>query len=291
MDATPVPRPVQTVTGPAFARATVHGVHAEAGTPVDSWVFKRAPFADPPVGRVVVVHGLGDAPPTWFPALRHAFPRHEIVLPAIPGMGRGPLPPGLDHLTFRATAAWLHGLLLDLADENIPTRVVGHSLGGWLLERAYLADPALARAFGPPVLVNNAGTWYDGVERERALLSPESEADVQRLLEHLYAHTPTIPREALSAMFTTMRSPAYRGLLWSTVREDFLSAADLCRLPPRTGIVWGIADRLVPAAAFATLRASIPEARVRELACGHAPHLEAPGRLVTALSDLLEVPL
>jgi pimeloyl-ACP methyl ester carboxylesterase len=263
----------------------------ETGLEVDSWIYQRAPLTpgDTPPLRVIVVHGLGDAPVTWFPSLRHALPRHELLLPALPGAGRGPLPDGLDHLDFRRTAGWLAQVLGGLADETTgEVRVIGHSLGGWLVARALLSDPGLAARYGPPVLINNAGTWYEEVEQERHMLSPRTLEDVDELLLNLYARPPELPIEALQSLLETMRSPSYRGLLWSTTEEDFLRPADIARLPAGTALVWGVADGLVPPVALEALKEHLRAPRVTELAfCGHAPHLEAPRKLVEVLARLI----
>ncbi len=275
----------------SFERRVEEAVPAGRGGPlVDTYVFRRKPpVGGPPRGRIIVVHGLGDAPVTWFPTLRGAFPEHELLLPALPGAGRGPLPKGLDHLTHAATVEWLTAIVHRLTADDLPTTLIGHSLGGWLTARALLVDSSLADRVGAPVLVNNAGTWYPDVERERRLLSPRRLEDVDELLDHIYATTPDLPVEALQALLDTTRSPGYRGLLLSTSEQDFLKPADIARLPPSTGVVWGVADRLVPPVAFETLRKSLRAPRVVTLdGVGHAPHIEASGRLLAALEGLVE---
>jgi pimeloyl-ACP methyl ester carboxylesterase len=260
------------------------------GTVVDSWLFTRAPLAlskDP--ARVVIVHGLGDAPVTWFSCLRNALSSCELVLPALPGAGRGPLPAGRDHLDFRRTVAWLTQVLGRLAREGEGRLVVvGHSMGGWLTARALLEDRSLMDVLEPPVLVNPAGTWYEGVERERELLSPRSLEDVDELLMQVYARPPEMPIEALQSLLETMQDPGYRGLLESTVESDFLHGPDLEALPQGMGLVWGLDDGLVPQEALRRLGSGLRSPRVVELAfCGHAPHLEAPRKMGEVLSRLV----
>jgi pimeloyl-ACP methyl ester carboxylesterase len=261
-----------------------------AGTTLDSWVFRRAPLGPAaPTLRLVILHGLGDAPVAWFPALRDAFPDAELVLPALPGAGRGPLPKGHDHLGFAATAAWTQQVLHRLVTDGPKTVLVGHSMGGWFVARALLSDPSLAARAGPPILVNTAGTWYDGVERERDLLSPKTLEDVDELTMHLYAREPDLPVEALAALLETMKDPSYQGLLWSTRIEDFLTGEELARLPRGTGLIWGTADRLVPPEAFDRLKRHLVDPRIVPIdGVGHAPHIEAPKRLVDAMTRLLE---
>jgi abhydrolase domain-containing protein 6 len=273
-----------------FEREVLEGVPLDgAGTTVDSWVFRRGPLEGGAAARrIVLLHGLGDAPVSWFRALRSAFPDAEVLLPAIPGAGRGPLPAGVDHLGFHATTAWTAQVLHRLAATDRGVAVVGHSMGGWFLARALLADPSLTRRMGPPILVNNAGTWYDGVARERELLSPRTLEDVDELTMHLYARDTEIPIEALQALLDTMQAASYRGLLHSTTEGDFLRPEDLRRLPQGTGLVWGLEDRLVPPEALARLREHVPAVRFVPLdGVGHAPHIEAPERLVAALEGLL----
>lgn len=295
-----VRQPGPTITPPAtrgdgsgarFDKRVLQDVPVDTeGTTVDSWLFTRAPLSGPRTDakRVIVVHGLGDAPVTWFSCLRHALEDCELVLPALPGAGRGPLPQGMDHLDFTRTKAWLSQVLGLLEEETQgDVVVIGHSLGGWLVARALLDDPSLAKRIRPPVLVNTAGTWYDGVERERELLSPRQLEDVDELLMQIYARPPEMPVEALQSLLETMQDPGYRGLLWSTSKEDFLRPGDIARLPERTGIVWGLKDRLVPSQAFETLRKNLRAPQVESIeSCGHAPHLEAPVKTAEVFSRL-----
>lgn len=285
------------MTERTFQKRVLDPVHVDSlDTQLDTWAFVRAPLeTDAPDGRLVFLHGLGDAPVTWFACLRHAFPRHELVLPALPGAGRGPLPPGHDHVSNKATTEWYAAVVDRLAANadtisDIPTRIIGHSLGGWITMRALVEHPDLERHVGAPVLVNTAGTWYEGVERERDLLSPKQLEDVDELLSHLYANPPNMPPVAMQALLDTMHAPSYRGLLWSTTKRDFLVPETLARLPTGTGIVWGTADTLVPPLALETLEAHVRDVRIERIPdCGHAPHLEAPTALVAALGRLLDI--
>lgn len=273
----------------SFVRQSYPDVTCGKGGDAEALVMRRAAL-ERPIGRVVVLHGLGDAPVSWFRCLRHALPRHELLLPALPGAGRGPLPPDRDHLTHKETRVWLSDLLERILEETEgPVRLVGHSLGGWLMSRAVLDTPHILERCGPHVLVNTAGTWYDGVERERHLLTPKTHEDVDELLSLLYADDPDLPIEVIDAMLKTMRSPSYQGLLQSTTEDDFLRPADLRRLPEGMGLVWGTEDGLVPPEAFALLKQHLRDPRVVTLeGVGHAPHMEAPERLAKVLEDLLD---
>ncbi|MBW3583892.1 MAG: alpha/beta hydrolase [Euryarchaeota archaeon] len=273
----------------SFVRHSYEEVTCGKGGDAEALVMRRAAL-EKPIGRVVVLHGLGDAPVSWFRCLKSALPRHELLLPAIPGAGRGPLPPGRDHLTHKETRVWLGDLLERILDETEgPVRLVGHSLGGWLMSRAVLDAPHILERCGPHILINTAGTWYDGVERERELLTPKTHEEVDELLSLLYADDPDLPIEVIDAMLKTMRSPSYQGLLRSTTKDDFLEPADLERLPEGMGLVWGEKDRLVPPEAFERLKEHLPAPRVVTLDdVGHAPHMEAPDRLAKVLEDLLD---
>ncbi len=291
----------ETRTTARFERIVLDDVPVAGVGWTQSYVFRRAPLAPTPDGgpprRFVLLHGLGDAPVSWFRCLASALPQHELLLPAIPGIGRAPLPDGRDHLTNAESALWLDGLLYRLDPNDLDPAfgpgsgidVAGHSLGGWLLARALLNQPDLGRFIDrPPILINNAGTWYEGIERERELLSPKRIEDLDDLFEHLYHEPPGLPVEALDALLRTMRSPSYEGILWNSHKADFLHDAQLGALPSGTGIVWGTSDRLVPPEALTQLEAHVPSPRIERIeACGHAPHFEAPDACREAIERLV----
>lgn len=292
-----------------FTRTVIEDVPAGAAGPCTSWVLHRDPLdyatqtKDEPAPRLVLLHGLGDAPVTWFRCLAEALPGHELVLPALPGAGRGPLPEGRDGLSHDESRDWYLGLLgrlgLDPDEPKAhdavheapapPTVLAGHSLGGWLTNRVLKARPGLFdRLAGPHLLINPAGTAYRGVETERDKLSPAHIEDVQGLMADLYATPPPMPKAAYEALLATMQSPSYRSLLETPTKETFMLWEDLAAMPPGVGVIWGLADRLVDPVALATLKDHLPDPRVVELpGCGHAPHLECPAALRDALARLV----
>ncbi len=91
-------------------------------------------------GRVLLVHGAGGDSYQWLPHLLPALwaAGFSVCAPTLPGHGRGGDPR-------RAQLDDLQACVTDSAERFAPTLIVGHSLGGYLVQRHLQTRPA-ARA-------------------------------------------------------------------------------------------------------------------------------------------------
>ena len=243
---------------------------------------------------IVFLHGIGGAARQFAPQLRHFAATHRPIAWDMPGYGSSaPLP----LVTMDALAASLGNFIAALGlDRPI---LVGHSIGGMIVQRLVATAPHIARAL---VLAQTSAAfggkdpaWADQFIRDRlgpldeghsmadlapamveALVAPN--ADPPALANHLalardcIAHTPTATyRDTILAM------------------PGFDMRAALPRIAVPTLLLAGSEDRNAPAPAMARMAEKIPGARYVLLeGVGHLAHLEQPARFNAALDAFLQ---
>lgn len=177
----------------------------------------------------------------------------------------------------------------------------GHSAGGAVVAEAALRAPHRVDGL---VLLSSAGLRAYGPGTEtaaRALLRPWL---LERSLEHLAmplldmvlveknAYTEKFVRDSLDRpKFPTLREMArvMSDFVPDLVRPTILDRAERFSMPVL--VLWGDADRLVPAESAAALSARLPHASLRLLSCcGHMPMIERPETVAREIAAFLGGP-
>jgi pimeloyl-ACP methyl ester carboxylesterase len=242
---------------------------------------------------ILLLHGVGGAARQFAPQLAHFGKTGRAIAWDMPGYG-GSVP--LPVVTIDALAAALGGFIRALGLER-PV-LVGHSLGGMIVQRLLTEAPHVASAV---VLAQTSAAfggrdpaWAENFLRERlgpldegrsmAELAPGMVAAMVgdgadpagiALAEDCLAHTPDATyRDSIQAM------PGF------DMREA------LARIAVPTLILAGSRDPNAPPAGMERMAARIPGARFVVLeGAGHLAHLEQPGRFNAAIEAFLqEVP-
>lgn len=238
---------------------------------------------------LVLVHGLGSsAMQDWGRLVPVLGRRYHVYAPDLPGFGRSDRPAAADYsipMQVEAVRAFMAAVGVSRA------RVVGNSMGGWIVARLAGEHPELVERL---VLVAPAGMRpVDGAPIPAEALLPRDEEGVRRLVAVVRHKPPPMP------------SFLVRDILGRRLREEWIIRRTLesmragrdwldgtlgrARMPVL--VVWGKQDRLIPVAYAAALQAEFEAAAVKLLdECGHVPMADCPDAFDPELESFLAAP-
>jgi pimeloyl-ACP methyl ester carboxylesterase len=233
-----------------------------------------------PVGFLAGLSGL----PNWSPFLDRLAERHRVVVPSLPGF-----PGALGHDRLDDIADWVTAVL-DLLDGAglYGADLIGASVGGMLAAEV----AALSRASVKHLVLIAPFGLYDDAEPSTDFFATTPEnlpgllaARTDRLAERV--SVPDGVDAAEWAIELTRAHTAAARLLWPFGERGL--GKRLHRITARTLIVWGTADRILPASyADRFARAIAGPTAVRTIeGAGHLVDVDAPEELATAVDEFL----
>ena len=239
---------------------------------------------------VLFLHGIGGAARQFAPQLAHFGRRYRAVAWDAPGYGgSAPLP----LVTMDALAAALAGFIAALGLDR-PV-LVGHSLGGMIVQTLVAHAPQCARAL---VLSQTSAAfggrdpaWAERFVRDRLapLDAGHTMADLApEVVRGMVGDDADAEGTAL-AMACLARTPeaTYRDTVLAMPGFDM--RAGLPRIGVPTLVLAGSRDGNAPAPAMQRMAERIPGARYVELeGVGHLAHVEQPARFNAELGVFLE---
>jgi pimeloyl-ACP methyl ester carboxylesterase len=205
---------------------------------------------------LVYLHGAGTV--TGFDALLPLAERFRLIVPVHPGFGESADDPAIDDVhDYRRH-------YLDLFDELglEQLSLIGHSMGGWIGSNFAIDHPERVRRL---VLVAPLGLKVDEHPTVDIFTIPGHEigAWLANDLSVFEGHVPVPPTpEFLADGYREMTSAAR--VLWARP-YDLKLARWLHRLTMPTLILWGDADRVIPAGQAPVWAEHIPGAEVKVL--------------------------
>jgi pimeloyl-ACP methyl ester carboxylesterase len=246
----------------------------------------------------ILVHGLGATKVSMLPTLAALARTHRAIAIDLPGFGDSVKPiRARYHAPYfaRAVVALLDALEIDRAD------LVGNSMGGRVAIEAGLRTPDRVRRLGllaPSLAWLRDRPWAPLlrlVVPQLGLIQPAP----RRLIETIVQRAiPTMQQDDWTAagvdeFLRSYLSPRGRAAFYAAARNIYLEEprgprglwTRLAELAPPSLFIWGRRDTLVPIAFANHVRRTLPSAEHLELACGHVPQLESPGRTHRALSQ------
>jgi pimeloyl-ACP methyl ester carboxylesterase len=257
---------------------------------------------DPPdesAETILMLHGFAAEKDAWTMFAPHLPGRYRLIVPDLAGCGDSSRRPdqSYDVVTqSRRLAAFMDALRLPRGQVH----VVANSMGGNIAARLAIDEPERFRSLTLIAPLGVVSPQPSDAERELASgrnpLIVESEADFDHLMELVFAEPPRVLSQRVVRRYLAERAIADSGFARKVFddlrrRPDWLQPTDLAKLTAPTLLMWGDADRVIPAASAAIWQQHLPNARIETLVgCGHAPMAERPAdaalALLTFLTDL-----
>jgi len=246
---------------------------------------------------VVLVHGLGGSTFSFRYTIPELAQHHRVVALDLRGFGYTERPADGDY-SLTAQATLVHQVMGRLGIER--AAVVGHSMGGNVALRLALDYPERVSRL---VLVD-AATDHEFLRRSHAAdlvmaaapilsLVTLQRARFRRNAIRAVVHDPAfVTPEVVEGYFRPLRMRGQArafALLARHVRRDAPLALEQVR--PRTLVLWGEHDRLVPLARGEELARRLPNARLEVVrSAGHLPLEEQPAICNRLLLEFLRPP-
>jgi pyruvate dehydrogenase E2 component (dihydrolipoamide acetyltransferase) len=247
------------------------------------WNYLDSGKEDGPV--VVLVHGFGGDLNNWMfttPALEGAMRVIAVDLPGHGASGKSVTIRAVDELA-KGLAAFLDAIGVDSA------HLVGHSLGGAVAALTALARPGLAESV---TLIASVGL---GEEIDESYLTgfigAERRKDLQAVVAKLFADQDMVSRDLVEGLLrfkrldgVTAALNALREAMIHEGRQRLSLLPDLVALNAPVRVIWGSADRIIPAAHAGELPSSF---RVHMFeGAGHMVHMERAKDVNAILTEL-----
>jgi 3-oxoadipate enol-lactonase len=234
----------------------------------------------PPDGEPwLLLHGMGSIAGSWVQVIGEMRRDCRLLVPELSQLGGTRAPGG--GIGVANAADYLARLLEAELGRSPRATVAGLSLGGWMAVRLALARPDLVARL---VLIDAGGYRHQDWDRIQQLVTVSDLAGVDRLYGEMFVRTPWILRHSRQGFLRSYTSPGVLRVLTDTTEDDVFDDADLARLTMPTALIWGERDGLFQLETARAMAAALPQARLEVVPdCGHALHLECPGRLAAAL--------
>lgn len=242
---------------------------------------------------VLLVHGYGGDRNSWlFLQAPLAAAGHRVIALDLPGHGTSSKDVGDGSLDLLADAVW------SVASAAGASRVhlAGHSLGGAVALAAAARAPervASLTLFAPAGFGREVNADY-----LRGFASAQTRRELKPVVAQLFADESLVTRQLVDDVLAYKRldgvTEALQTLAGTMLGDDGAqrldSAAPLRALGDKVPVtvVWGDADRIIPASAADAAREAAPRADVRVLdGAGHMAHMERPAQAQAAIEETI----
>jgi pimeloyl-ACP methyl ester carboxylesterase len=232
---------------------------------------------------VLFLHGANGFDPRQ-PFVAPLSAQRRLIAPSHPGFGKSSLPDWLDSID---DIAHVYLELLDtLGLDDVD--IVGCSIGGWIAAEMATKSPERVRRL---VMVGPVGVKVGSADKlDIPDIFAMPQADVHKLLYHDPARMAVdpgkMPDAELAVMFRNRETLAL--LVWEPWMHNTKLKRRLHRVKAPALFVRGASDGLVSDDYLKAYAGLLPNARTLTIpAAGHAPHLEQPEALASAVLEFL----
>jgi len=229
---------------------------------------------------VLLVHGYGGDRNSWLFLQEPLAARHRVYALDLPGHGTSAKDVGDGSVDLRADAVL--GVLDAVGSDR--AHLVGHSLGGAVVLAAAARSPgriASLTLFAPAGFGPSISAGY-----VRGFAAAQTRRELKPLVGQLFADEQLVTRQVVDDLLAYKRLDGVDAAL-AALAETLLDGDEqridsaaavraLGEVVPVT-VVWGSADRIIPAEQASSVAAVAPGAAVRVIdGAGHMPHMERP---------------
>ena len=239
---------------------------------------------------LIFLHGIGGAAPAWRDQLKFFGRNFRAVAWDMPGYGRSA---PLASVSIATLANALQDFLQQI-DARVPV-LVGHSIGGMIVQQWLISHPAAARAVvlaqTSPAFGKAEGDWQKSFIKAR--LGPLDRGETMASL------APTLVKELVGddsnaagmelarECMASVPEASYRASMLALLGFDQRQALGNIKVP--TLVLSGSKDKNAPAPMMAKMAGYIPSAQYVELdGAGHLVNLEQPAAFNAALDQFLQ---
>ena len=227
--------------GPAYTWVTVDGIrvrvlrrdHAQGGVPL------------------MLLHGFGGDLNNWLFNIDALAAKHSVIALDLPGHGQSDVKLPEGGGTLASLAGFVARVLNQLDVERV--HAVGHSMGGAIAAQMALDRPSRIASLS---LVCSAGLGeeIDG-DYIRGFVDAAGRRELKPVVEKLFADPALVTRQLLDDLLKFKRLDGVGDVL-STLAAGLFADGRQAQLPvralgvkaPRTLVIWGEHDRIIPAA-------------------------------------------
>jgi 3-oxoadipate enol-lactonase len=246
---------------------------------------------DPALPPLVFLHGIGGAARAWRGQLKFFADRFRCLAWDMPGYGgSAPLP----TVSIAALADALQDFLAQAG--AIKPILVGHSIGGMIVQQLLANNPRIARAVvlaqTSPAFGKPDGDWQKAfigarlgpLDRGETLVSLAPSLVQELVGDNPDPHGMKLARDCMAAV----PEATYRATMLALMGFDLRSALKDIAVP--TLLLSGSRDNNAPAPMMAKMASYVRFAKYVELdGVGHLANLERPAAFNAALDDFLKV--
>ncbi len=210
--------------------------------------------------------------------------KRRLIAPSHPGFGKSSLPEWLDNVD---DIAHIYLELLDTLGLD-KVDIIGCSIGGWIAAEMATKTPERVNRL---VMVGPVGVKVGSQDKlDIPDIFAVPQADANKLLYHdpakMAPDTKKMTDDELAAMFRNRETLAL--LVWEPWMHNTKLKHRLHRVKSPALFIRGSSDGLVSDSYLKAYAALLPNARTLTIpAAGHAPHLEQPEALASAVLEFL----
>jgi abhydrolase domain-containing protein 6 len=231
---------------------------------------------------ILFIHGIGTSSSTWIRILPSLNIPDTITCIDLPGYGYSRISTEQPYFSLKELDDTLEKFVQQKLSH--PLTLVGHSLGGWLAARYAFKYPSLIRHL---IVINNAGIYYPGIEKQAEAFQLHNVGDTRKLLHKLWFNYPWYFEPFAPSIHRIIEEKHIGEFISSINKMDFINVS-FSGLTMPVDVIWGEEDKLISGDSVEVMKKLLPSIKIHYIpSCGHVPQLEQSGIFSSLLNEIL----